>query len=878
VTVRPAHLLVLAAPFVFYLIPFLAGYGWSALSPMTPGFPGMVVPARQSEIPTAVEHYGTGVVTVPFQARLRAYLRDGDLPLWNPYSGLGQPFAAQGEGSPYFPPAVLRSLLPTSWSNLVTFAVIGVSTVTLFLFLRLLGLSAGAAAFGGAAWALAGQFTLNLARNNYVDQFAMIPPLFLAAAWAIESRRALAYVVFALVVALHAVAGLLQIGVNTLLLLSGFLLFFGYLRGTSLRGRLTTILASFVFLGLGTAIAAPYVLPIVEGVRAAYNKNVPYLAFLPMPAANLYAFFSPLLFGQIFQSWIAGRYPDVADWNNLYAHGSIGLFLLAIFACVTLPRARREQRLTFLFFLCGLIFFHTRYMSVPPGSLVSYLPILSQQSPKHTNGVAVFCLVVVAGFGVEWLRRVNWRYAGVLVLAALLGVAGFTVYLVRRQSALEVHNWSTEAVIQGLPLVLNQTMAATYLGLTLVIGVILLVALWLAHRASTDAGAALIATAAVIGESSVYLLLGNDDPGVLAVRVVICALVVVAGVLAARRLAVPATVAGLLAVGAYAWVVIAPSAGLPERLEVDAPPRYMAWLRQAAGHEYRSFGIFPDYSSIGEIQDVEVVGPIATNAWVAFVDLVSSPPVARVFRVGSTFSLIQQQEGPNPYDLTADYPRARPLLDWAGVRFLVLDKAVFGGRRTDHRALLESSSGLRVAYEDEVVTILESPTARPKAYFTSNVREESAATTLARLQADPRAVEDLITVEEDVGDVARGRGGPSVPVPLAEFRPNGLRATFEAPAPGIFVVTDSYFPGWQATVNGQPAEVIQVNGLVRGVVVPAAGRQEVTMSYRPASFVNGMSVALTTVLLLLALLTWDLLSASRRRSAQIASLEPAPAT
>jgi Bacterial membrane protein YfhO len=350
-------------------------------------------------------------------------------------------------------------------------------------------------------------------------------------------------------------------------------------------------------------------------------------------------------------------------------------------------------------------------------------------------------------------------------------------------------------------------------------------------------------------------------------------------VLAARRLAVPATVAGLLAVGAYAWVVIAPSAGLPERLEVDAPPRHMVWLRQAAGHEYRAFGIYPDYSSVGEIQDVEVVGPLATNAWVAFVDLVSSPPVARGHRTGSTFSLARQRESPFWYDLTTDYPRARPLLDWAGVRFLVLDKAVFGGRRTDHRALLEPSSGLRVAYEDDVVTIVESPTARSKAYFTSNVREESAATTLARLQADPQAVEDLITVEEDVGDVAVGRGdGPSVPVPLTEYRPNGLRATFEAPAPGIFVVTDSYFPGWQATVNGQPAEVIQVNGLVRGVVVPAAGRQEVTMSYRPASFANGVTIATAALALLLALIGWDRLGVWKGPLRRVSRPEPALAT
>jgi hypothetical protein len=58
-------------------------------------------------------------------------------------------------------------------------------------------------------------------------------------------------------------------------------------------------------------------------------------------------------------------------------------------------------------------------------------------------------------------------------------------------------------------------------------------------------------------------------------------------------------------------------------------------------------------------------------------------------------------------------------------------------------------------------------------------------------------------------------------------------------------------------VNGQPAEVIRVNGLVRGVVVPAAGAYEVTMAYRPASFTVGVAVAAGALLLLLGLLAWE---------------------
>jgi hypothetical protein len=207
------------------------------------------------------------------------------------------------------------------------------------------------------------------------------------------------------------------------------------------------------------------------------------------------------------------------------------------------------------------------------------------------------------------------------------------------------------------------------------------------------------------------------------------------------------------------------------------------------------------------------------------------------------------------------------------VRYIVLDKTIFDGvRRLDHLSLFDPSSGMRVAYEDEVVTILESPTAQSKAFFTTRVREASAASTLAQLQSNPSVIEDIVTVETDLGDVLRGdASGPSLPVPLAEYRPNDLRATFEAPAPGVFVVKDSYFPGWQATLNGRPVEIVRVSGMVRGVVVPAAGSYNVTMSYRPASFVNGLAIAAATLVLLLALAVWEL-ARLRRHPARCAVL------
>src|SRR5205823_1228917 len=51
--------------------------------------------------------------------------------------------------------------------------------------------------------------------------------------------------------------------------------------------------------------------------------------------------------------------------------------------------------------------------------------------------------------------------------------------------------------------------------------------------------------------------------------------------------------------------------------------------------------------------------------------------------------------------------------------------------------------------------------------------------------------------------------------------------------PGMVVLSDTYFPGWRARVDGKAAGIYEVNGAMRGVLVPA-GLHTVTMRYRPA--------------------------------------------
>jgi len=66
---------------------------------------------------------------------------------------------------------------------------------------------------------------------------------------------------------------------------------------------------------------------------------------------------------------------------------------------------------------------------------------------------------------------------------------------------------------------------------------------------------------------------------------------------------------------------------------------------------------------------------------------------------------------------------------------------------------------------------------------------------------------------------------------------------------GILVVTDTFYPGWTACVNGRKEKIYKINGAFRGVRIPA-GRSTVVMEYRPAFFRAGAAVSLGTALIL----------------------------
>ncbi len=82
--------------------------------------------------------------------------------------------------------------------------------------------------------------------------------------------------------------------------------------------------------------------------------------------------------------------------------------------------------------------------------------------------------------------------------------------------------------------------------------------------------------------------------------------------------------------------------------------------------------------------------------------------------------------------------------------------------------------------------------------------------------------------------------------------------------PGVMVVADTFYPGWNCEVDGSAAEIRKVYGCYRGVILPQ-GNHTVRMRYRPYSFRLGCWLSISGVVIWLALACFGLVSARRSR-------------
>ena len=189
--------------------------------------------------------------------------------------------------------------------------------------------------------------------------------------------------------------------------------------------------------------------------------------------------------------------------------------------------------------------------------------------------------------------------------------------------------------------------------------------------------------------------------------------------------------------------------------------------------------------------------------------------------------------------------RSSRLYDLLGSRYLLAHSDV----------ALDKTKFKLVSSDDPQIAIFEDPQALPRAFVVSQgVTAPNHDAALVAIKADGFDPGRTVVLE---GATVPVSGTPADPVPATFVNdgPNSVIVRVTSGAPGYLVLTDPYYAGWQATVDGQPATVLRADWTFRAVAV-TAGSHEVAFKFRPTSLIVGGLVSGLAWLAALGLIAW----------------------
>jgi hypothetical protein len=136
---------------------------------------------------------------------------------------------------------------------------------------------------------------------------------------------------------------------------------------------------------------------------------------------------------------------------------------------------------------------------------------------------------------------------------------------------------------------------------------------------------------------------------------------------------------------------------------------------------------------------------------------------------------------------------------------------------------------------------------------------------------DPRFDPLRVAVIDSAAPV-QGQTLAALPAPLGiapkvtRYDPGHIALELSGPAPAgsALVVSENYFPGWRATVNGQPAPVVRTDYTLIGVPL-TAGATRVALDFTDAAYRKGKIVTGIALLVALAVMGGGALVERRRR-------------
>lgn len=751
-------------------------------------------------------------------------LRAGQsIPHWNPYLFGGLPYVAAMHGDIFYPTALLRLLAGTdvgmTWGFIIHLFLSGLFT---YGFLRAWGLGFIPSLVGGLAYMLSGPIASYASPGHDGKLFvsALLPLALWLLVRGIRDGRMWAWGAFAITVGLAVLSPHPQL-LQYLLLTSGSFALFLALgsdadgkpidRRTGVR-RLAFALAAVM---IGMAIGAIQFMPVREYVAWSprVGRDYAYATSFSFPIIELINLYLPQFTGILDKYWG----PNGIHLHSEYIGGPVLLLATVAFGGETRKRFRRFWVATGVVALIWMLggstpFFHLVYELVPGTKFF--------RAPSTIIYVFSFALSVLAALGTERVlaREVNSRvlyaWAGVGVLVALLASAGALTGMARSAA---------------LPF--GQAIAARQ-------GYDQSVAPQIAEQVTSANG---------------------SDVTVGAWRSLIFLALAVGGIIAYQRGLVPARVLGfalIAIVGLDQW-------SIARHYWLFSPPARVLYASDPA-IEFLKHEPQPGRVVVHALGDSGLAHPDpyfgtnlegrGTGLMVHGIRSVTGYHGNELGRYQKLIDLRSSNGAPATLS---------PML-WRheNARYLYTNAAVPNPELKLLVGPVKNSAG-------STVYLYRLPGENPYAWVAAGMTKAPDEDVLQAI-LDPRFDPLRLAVVSDTSPLQLPlMSAPPAPLAIttttSQYAPGHATIALSAPSPqgAALVVSENYFPGWRATVNGLPQPTFRTNFNLIGVQLPT-GAHTVELTFHDPAVDAGKGVTLVALLLALGALAGGVVMDWRR--------------
>lgn len=734
----------------------------------------------------------------PWASQLAQSLKDFKLPFWTPLIQCGFPLAAESQiGVFYIPNLILYGLLPFqtaySYMNLFHWFVAGWGT---YAYAKQMKIETLASFFAGVVFVFGSAYGGAYYNMTSLKAICWFPMALYFLERYLENQKGRFLAGMALVIGQSLVAGYLQMAILTWFIFGAYALLriFVFPENTIPWTKKTLILGAFAVTALfALLIALPQIYLTFQMAmmsnRTGLEEGYAYVGSM-----------SPMVLGTL----VIPSLSLIFRGNNLYA-GSFALFLVIFAFSSSDIRKSQTFRIWTAMTFFALLLAMGRWSPLYVG-LIKLTKFYSFRVPAKFLGFICFGIAMLSavGFQALWqgrstqvmIKRAFHAYLAIVAVCVAFMVSGNLFLTAGRNIALKVGEFFVMRFIYAKP----------------------------GHPHALETYLAGVKNY----PEQVLKYLSFSDPANIWMFVM-SGFCMVLLVLFLRKKTVARSLLGVgiffLVVDLYAvsYLDIRLDLASYKSISVSSPILGILKQEKAAGHVGRVYGFrsvgqqlpfVPGQSMLFGIEDIGVYSPLVSKRYYESIGLLGNVNDSNYQRSPSSDFALQRL----------------PLLGFLNVSHVMSPGPL---EHTDLRFLGQDLQLGSFLYENR-------GTHQP-AYFIRRVEIAQDWDDLrAKLMAphfDPKRV--LLLEKEELRKIryfeSEVQTDPAVTIRLASHHDELEEWQLQTSQAGFFVVSETFYSGWHATVNGQPVPILKADGLFRAIRVNGPGSYKIQFRYKPFS-------------------------------------------